>query len=112
MTELACPKTGAPMHRDRRPMTLTYKGESLSFEMPGWYCDVSDESIHTGADLKFSDRMLNRLKARTEGLLEPEAIRRIRGRGHNHLACFLRATGAGCTLARTWRQAWLRRRRS
>ena len=34
-----CPKTGAPMHRGVRPLTLTYKGESITFEMPGWYCD-------------------------------------------------------------------------
>jgi HTH-type transcriptional regulator / antitoxin MqsA len=78
MSNPVCPQTGAPMRRDTRPMTLTYKGESLTFDMPGWYCDASDESIHTGADLKVSDRMLNRLKARAEGLLEPEAIRRIR----------------------------------
>lgn len=73
-----CPKTGAPMRRDARPMTLTYKGESITFDMPGWYCDQSEESIHTGADMKVSDRILNRLKARHEGLLEPEEIRRIR----------------------------------
>lgn len=66
------------MRRDVRPMTLTYKGESITFDMPGWYCDQSEESIHTGADMKISDRMLNRLKARHEGLLEPEEIRRIR----------------------------------
>jgi HTH-type transcriptional regulator / antitoxin MqsA len=65
------------MRRDTRPITLTYKGDSIAFDMPGWYCDASDESIHSGADLKVSDRMLNRLKARTEGLLEPEQIRRI-----------------------------------
>ena len=73
-----CPKTGAPMHRGVRPMTVTYKEESIAFDMPGWYCDESDESIHTGKDMKVSDRMLNRLKARSEGLLEPEEIRRIR----------------------------------
>ena len=73
-----CPKTGAPMHRSVRPMTLTYKEESITFDMPGWYCDESDESIHTGKDMKVSDRMLNRLKARSEGLLEPEEIRHIR----------------------------------
>ncbi len=73
-----CPETGAPMHRDVRPMTLTSKDESVTFDMPGWYCDQSDEGIHTGADMKISDRMLNRLKARSEGLLEPEEIRRIR----------------------------------
>jgi HTH-type transcriptional regulator / antitoxin MqsA len=73
-----CSKTGAPMHRGVRPMTLTYKEESITFDMPGWYCDESDESIHTGKDMKVSDRMLNRLKARSEGLLEPEEIRHIR----------------------------------
>jgi HTH-type transcriptional regulator/antitoxin MqsA len=66
------------MHRDVRPMTLTYKGESITIDMPGWYCDSSDESIHTGRDAVVSDRALNRLKARSEGLLEPEEIRRIR----------------------------------
>ena len=78
MVNPICPETGAPMHRDVRPMTLTYKGESLTFDMPGWYCDQSEESIHTGEDMKVSDRMLNRLKAHSEGLLGPEEIRRIR----------------------------------
>jgi HTH-type transcriptional regulator / antitoxin MqsA len=78
MTDPVCPQTGAPMHRGVRPMTLTYRNESITFDMPGWYCDASDESIHTGADMKLSDRMLNRLKARIEGLLEPQEIRRIR----------------------------------
>jgi HTH-type transcriptional regulator/antitoxin MqsA len=63
-------------------MTLTYKGESITFDMPGWYCDQSEESIHTGEDMKVSDRMLNRLKARCEGLLGPEEIRSIRKRLH------------------------------
>jgi HTH-type transcriptional regulator/antitoxin MqsA len=71
-------KKGAPMHRDVRSMTITYKGESLTFDMPGWYCEQSEESIPTGEDMKVSDRMLNRLKARHEGLLDPEEIRRIR----------------------------------
>lgn len=80
MSDLVCPETGAPMHRDTRPMTLTYKGETITFDMPGWYCDTSEESIHSGQDMKVSDRMLNRLKARAEGMLEPEEIRRIRKR--------------------------------
>jgi len=70
------------MYRGVRPMTLTYKDQSLTFDMPGWYCDQSDESIHTGDDMKVSDRMLNLLKARSEGLLEPEQIRRIRKKLH------------------------------
>jgi HTH-type transcriptional regulator/antitoxin MqsA len=78
MSDPVCTATGAPMRRDVRPLTLSYKGESITFDMPGWYSDSSDESTHTGADMRVSDRMLNRLKARTEGLLEPEEIRRIR----------------------------------
>ena len=77
-----CPKTGAPMHRGVRPMTLTYKEESITFNMPGWYCDDCEESIHTGKDMKVSDRRLNRLKAKSEGLLGPEEIRRIRKKLH------------------------------
>jgi len=78
MTNPICPETGVPMYRGVRPITLTYKGESITFDMPGWYCEQSEESIHTGEDMKVSDRKLNLLKARSEGLLEPEEIRRIR----------------------------------
>jgi HTH-type transcriptional regulator/antitoxin MqsA len=77
-----CPKTGALMHRSLRPTTLTYKNESITFDMPGWYCDECDEGIHTGKDMQVSDRMLNLLKARSEGLLEPGEIRRIRKKPH------------------------------
>lgn len=62
-----CPETGAPMRRDTRPMTLDYKGQSITFDMPGWYCDASDQSIHTGEDMKVSDRVLNQLKGRGPG---------------------------------------------
>ncbi len=73
MTNPVCPKTGAPMHRAARPMTLDYKGLQMTFDMPGWYCAESDESIHTGEDMKVSDRALNRLKGETEGLPSPDA---------------------------------------
>lgn len=69
-----CPKTGTEMRRDVRSLTLTYKGELITFDMPGWYCDESDESIHTGEDMKVSDRMLNRLKAYSGELLKPEGF--------------------------------------
>ncbi len=66
------------MRRGVRPMVLEYKGARTKFDMPGWYCDESDESIHTGEDMKVSDRALNRLKATTEALPLPEEIKRIR----------------------------------
>ena len=78
MASPLCPATGAPMTRGKKQLTLVYKGESITFDMPGWYCDSSDQGIHSGEDMKVSDRILNRLKARVEGLLEPEEIRRIR----------------------------------
>ena len=59
-------------------MTLNYMGKTLTFSMPGWYCDSSEESIHTAQDMKVSDRMLNRLKAEAEQLVTSEEIRRIR----------------------------------
>jgi HTH-type transcriptional regulator/antitoxin MqsA len=66
------------LHRDVRPLTLTYKGESITFDMPGWYGDQPDDGIFEPEDMKISDRALNRLKARSEGLLEPQEIKRIR----------------------------------
>jgi HTH-type transcriptional regulator/antitoxin MqsA len=80
MTDPVDPETGDPLHRDVRPLTLTYKGISMTVDMPGWYGDNAAEGVHTGEDMKVSDRALNRLKARVEGLLEPEEIRRIRKR--------------------------------
>ena len=76
----ACPETGAPMHRGTRPMTIAYKGETATFDMSGWYCDESDESIHNGSDLKVSDRALTELKAKVEGRLAPKEVRCIRKR--------------------------------
>lgn len=82
MTKPIDPETGAPLHRDVRPFTLTYKGESITVDMPGWYGEQPDQGIFEPEDMKISDRALNRLKARTEGLLEPEEIKRIRKRLH------------------------------
>lgn len=80
MTSPLCPVTGAPMHRAVRPLTLTYRGQSITVDMPGWYSDASEEAILTGQDMKISDRALNCLKARADGLLEPADIKRIRKR--------------------------------
>ena len=66
------------MRRGMRPLELSYGGRSATIDMPGWYCDASDESVHSGADMKVSDRELTRLKAEADGLLTPEAVRGIR----------------------------------
>ena len=59
-----CPKTGQPMFRDVRLMTITYKEHKATFDMPGWYCHSSDESIHTGDDLRVYDQVLNHIKSK------------------------------------------------
>jgi HTH-type transcriptional regulator / antitoxin MqsA len=63
-----CPETGKPMARGTRPMTISYKGQSATIDMPGWYCEESDESIHTGEDQKVSDKALKELKIEVENL--------------------------------------------
>lgn len=73
-----CPETGKPMARGVRPMTISYKGESSTFDMPGWYCDASDESIHTAEDMKVSDAALRELRIKVENLLRPQDVKRIR----------------------------------
>lgn len=78
MDKPICPLTGKTMERGFRPLTLTYKDETVTISMPGWYCASSEEGIHTGKDLKVSDRALNELKARVEGLLTPMEIRQVR----------------------------------
>ena len=52
------------MVRDMRPMTIAYDGQSSTFDMPGWYCDESGESIHSAGDIKVSDCALKELKLR------------------------------------------------
>ena len=66
------------MIRDVRPMELTYKGQSVTIQMPGWYCADSGESIHTDEDMAVSDAALKSLKIKVEKLLTPDEIKRIR----------------------------------
>ncbi|MBB5278635.1 HTH-type transcriptional regulator/antitoxin MqsA [Rhizobium rosettiformans] len=75
------PETGQELVRGVRPMTITYKGLSATFDMPGWYATNDKEGengLHDVKDTKASDRALNALKARANGLLEPPAIRSVR----------------------------------
>lgn len=73
-----CPETGKPMARGLRPLEVSYKGQSTTVEMPGWYCGDSSESIHTADDLKVSDAALKELRVEVENLLSPQEIKRIR----------------------------------
>ena len=73
-----CPETGKPMVRDTRPMTITYKSQSSTFDMPGWYCRESGEAIFTREDMKVSNAALKELRIEVENLLRPQEVRKIR----------------------------------
>ena len=77
MANPACPKTGDRMHRGVQPVTITYKDQSETVDMPGWYCKKCGEGIHTGEDMKESDRALARMKAKHSGLPAPEDAHRL-----------------------------------
>ena len=66
------------MVRDVRPVLFSYKGQTMTVAMPGWYCVACGESIHSMMDMKISDRALNTMKAKCDGLLEGSQIKRIR----------------------------------
>ena len=78
MNSQPCPVCGVEMERGVKTITLMYKDESTSFEMPGWYCPGCGEGIHSGQDMQESDKQLNLLKAKAEHLLLPQDVRRIR----------------------------------
>ena len=77
--ERLCPECGHSMVRDEaRPFTISYKGLTATFPMPGFYCVNCGESVHNGKDMEVSDRNFNLLKAKAENLLLPTEVRRIR----------------------------------
>jgi HTH-type transcriptional regulator/antitoxin MqsA len=75
---ISSPETGKPLMRDIRPMTLTYKGQSTTFDMPGWYGEDDNDSVHSGIDMQVSDAALKQLKIEAEKLLSPDEVKRIR----------------------------------
>ena len=73
-----CPETGKPMVRGTQPLEISYKGQSTTADMPGWYCHESGESIYTAEDMKVSDAALKELRLQVENLLKPQDVKRIR----------------------------------
>ena len=80
MNSSNCPACGSHMHRNAKPMTIVYEKHDATIEMPGWYCDNCDESVHSDKDMQVSDRALTVLKASANNLLTPNAVKRIRKR--------------------------------
>jgi HTH-type transcriptional regulator/antitoxin MqsA len=61
------PETGETLCRGVRPFIVTYKGGSISVELPGYYPDHADGGVHVGEDMDIVDaalRVLKRAEAR------------------------------------------------
>ncbi len=64
------PETGEVLHRDVRPFEFTFRGETITIDMPGWYPAEGDEAIFTREDMKVAGDALRALKARHENNFE------------------------------------------
>ena len=71
-------ETGEELYRGTRKLTVTYQGLSRTIDMPGWYSADGSLGQHSQQDMKISDRALNLLKAKKEGLPSPDEIKHIR----------------------------------
>jgi HTH-type transcriptional regulator / antitoxin MqsA len=75
-----CPACGGGMVRETRPRTIRYKKHSAEIDQPAWWCRNCDEGVLDSKDSTVADRAFATLKARAEGVLDPETIARIRTR--------------------------------
>ena len=79
---MVSPETGKMLKRDIRPFEVSYKGESMVVELPGYYPGGDGDGVHVGKDLSVVDDALRQLKERVEGVPTPATIRRVRAKLH------------------------------
>ncbi len=75
---MVSPETGETLRRGIRPFIVTYKGKSITVELPGYYPDNGDDGVHVGDDMAVTDAALRALKEEIEGIPSPATIRRVR----------------------------------
>ncbi|TPJ44985.1 type II toxin-antitoxin system MqsA family antitoxin [Mesorhizobium sp. B2-5-4] len=64
--------------RGVRSFTVTYKGESMIIDLPGYYPPSDREGVHVGDDMAAVDAALRALKEKVDGVPAPSTIRRMR----------------------------------
>ncbi|GGB56430.1 hypothetical protein GCM10011505_41690 [Tistrella bauzanensis] len=75
------PETGTTLMRGVRKVTLTFRSQRETIDLPGWYPvddPTADQGIHDPKDMQVSDRMINVMKARELGVMTPDQIRAAR----------------------------------
>jgi len=58
--------------------TYTYKGRSINIEQPGDYCNCCNGGILVSADIKATEKILHDFRAKVDGFLGSDEVRRIR----------------------------------
>lgn len=75
---MVSPETGEVLRRDVRPFIVTYKGQSKTVDLPGYYPANGDDGVHVGGDMDVTDIALRALKEEVEGIPAPATIKRVR----------------------------------
>lgn len=75
---MVSPETGEVLRRDVRPFIVTYKGQSKTVDLPGYYPANGDDGVHVGDDMDVTDIALRALKEEVEGIPAPATIKRVR----------------------------------
>ena len=52
---MVSPETGETLYRGTHPFIVTYKGKSITIELPGYYPENGAEGIHVGDDMAITD---------------------------------------------------------
>jgi HTH-type transcriptional regulator / antitoxin MqsA len=76
------PETGETLIRGVRPFEVSYKGENIVVDLPGYYPTGDSDGVHVGKDMIVVDDALRELKERIEGVPTPATIRRVRAKLH------------------------------
>lgn len=79
---IAAPEPGETLTRGVRPFKVTYKGKTITVDLPGYYPKGNGDRVHVGDDMNEIDRALRALKEKVDGILAPETIRKVRTKPH------------------------------
>jgi len=77
---MTAPETGEVLTRGVRPFVVSYKGQDLTVNLPGYYPVGHGDGVHVGNDMSVVDDALRDLKERIEGIPSPATIRRVRNK--------------------------------
>ncbi len=75
------PVTGTTLVRGARRVTLGFRGQTATIDLPGWYPaddPTAEQGLHDAKDMQVSDRAINTMKAKDAGVMTPPEVRAAR----------------------------------